>query len=408
MKAFWAVFKKDKINWFSLVVLILAFAALVWFNFNRLTYIADADSTGEMGLYNLLSEEGGIISQNWHYSTELRILNTQLIMAPLFALIDNWFTATAVGNILLYIILIFSYCFMMRGLGVQLKWTLLTASCLLVGFSYSYFSFVLVLAYYIPHIILQFFIVGAFVRLLRAEDYARKYIVFLGCLYVFLAFMTGLASVRYLLIVHAPLLLAGFFTMLNKTEDMQSMTLRGFFGQKNTKIFLLGLIGIGVAAVGVLFNYEVLSESYTYAKGAQMGISFTEKSVIGTLDYTAGYLLEGLGYTKGAKLFSSAGIANLFVFVMVALVGLCTVWLYKRRKKLPRAQAFFCTFALMSFIVNVFAYSFLLFYGDEYTDLTRFYLPMLVLPFPVIAIYMQQQTQPLKKAVVAALLFGLV
>ena len=52
----------------------------------------DADMASEQLLANLLAQEGGVMSTNWYYSTELRVLNTQLVMAPLFRLFTSWHT----------------------------------------------------------------------------------------------------------------------------------------------------------------------------------------------------------------------------------------------------------------------------------------------------------------------------
>lgn len=49
----------------------------------------DADMASEQLLANLLAQEGGVMSTNWYYSTELRVLNTQLVMVPLFRLFTS-------------------------------------------------------------------------------------------------------------------------------------------------------------------------------------------------------------------------------------------------------------------------------------------------------------------------------
>ena len=59
----------------------------------------DADMASEQLLANLLAQEGGVMSTNWYYSTELRVLNTQLVMAPLFRLFTSWHTVRVVGSV---------------------------------------------------------------------------------------------------------------------------------------------------------------------------------------------------------------------------------------------------------------------------------------------------------------------
>ena len=51
----------------------------------------DSDMAAEMIFSRILSEEHHIFSTtNWYYSTEFRVLYTQLIMGPLFRICNNW------------------------------------------------------------------------------------------------------------------------------------------------------------------------------------------------------------------------------------------------------------------------------------------------------------------------------
>ena len=49
-------------------------------------HILDSDASSEMVLAQQLSQNGGILSRDWIYSTELRVMSTQLVFAPLFLL----------------------------------------------------------------------------------------------------------------------------------------------------------------------------------------------------------------------------------------------------------------------------------------------------------------------------------
>ena len=99
----------------------LAFSYLL---FCRSGYL-DSDMSSELMLAELLSREGGIISKNWYYSTELRVLNTQLVFAPLFLLFDNWHAVRVLGTLILWGILLASHWWMMKGLGLN-RWFCLT------------------------------------------------------------------------------------------------------------------------------------------------------------------------------------------------------------------------------------------------------------------------------------------
>ncbi len=71
-------------TWVSLILLaamILCFAVVLNRTFDRRV---NADDAGELILSSLLAKEHRILTLNWYYSTELRVLNTQLVFAPLF------------------------------------------------------------------------------------------------------------------------------------------------------------------------------------------------------------------------------------------------------------------------------------------------------------------------------------
>ena len=62
----------------------LCFLSSVYLAYRTSEYIFDSDASSELVLAELLSRQGSILSSDWFYSTELRVLNTQLVYAPLF------------------------------------------------------------------------------------------------------------------------------------------------------------------------------------------------------------------------------------------------------------------------------------------------------------------------------------
>ena len=57
-----------------------------------------SDDSSEMILSHILAGEGGILTENWYYSTELRVLNTQLVWSALFRLSDRWHLVRLAGT----------------------------------------------------------------------------------------------------------------------------------------------------------------------------------------------------------------------------------------------------------------------------------------------------------------------
>lgn len=125
----------------------------------------DADMASEQLLANLLAQEGGVMSTNWYYSTELRVLNTQLVMAPLFRLFTSWHTVRVVGSVVL--ILLYLAAWFWFGRSAKLKYSgLLGAGLLVLPYGALYRQYVLEGLYYIPHIAISFVVLGCAVRIL--------------------------------------------------------------------------------------------------------------------------------------------------------------------------------------------------------------------------------------------------
>ena len=49
----------------------------LWYQLVPGRWIVDSDLASEMVLADLLNQEGSIISTNWYYSTELKVVNLQ-------------------------------------------------------------------------------------------------------------------------------------------------------------------------------------------------------------------------------------------------------------------------------------------------------------------------------------------
>lgn len=99
------------------------------------------------------------MSTNWYYSTELRVLNTQLVMAPLFRLFTSWHIVRVVGSVVL--ILLYLAAWFWFGRSAKLKYSgLLGAGLLVLPYGALYRQYVLEGLYYIPHIAISFVVLG--------------------------------------------------------------------------------------------------------------------------------------------------------------------------------------------------------------------------------------------------------
>ena len=76
--------KEFRFNLILFVVLAAEILVSMYFIYRFGMNNIDADNSSEMVLAKLLAEEKTFLSTNWFYSTELRVLNTQLVLSMLF------------------------------------------------------------------------------------------------------------------------------------------------------------------------------------------------------------------------------------------------------------------------------------------------------------------------------------
>ena len=115
----------------------------------------NSDDASELILGKLLASENTLISKNWYYSTELRVLNTNIFYALLFKFTNNFFIVRMVSYLLMWIVLLLIYFGLCKALNIERN-KIISACLLFIPFSNYYYSFVLSTAYYIPHIAISF------------------------------------------------------------------------------------------------------------------------------------------------------------------------------------------------------------------------------------------------------------
>ena len=83
--------KESKMGFWMAVLLavVTVMASILYFVFFP-DNLMNSDMAAEVLLSKLLAEEGGLISKNWFYSTEIRIVYTQLVMTPLFLFLKDF------------------------------------------------------------------------------------------------------------------------------------------------------------------------------------------------------------------------------------------------------------------------------------------------------------------------------
>lgn len=331
---------------------IVAIATILWSD-NRIS----SDWSAELILAKELLREKQFVTSNWHYSTEIRILYTQIFAMPMFSLFHSWDVIRAAQGCLLHLVLLFAYCFCMKPTKVSAKWIYLSAVFLFIPYSYTYIDIVHMGQSYQPHMILLFFIIGMYLRLLNKNSKSNA----IGVIVV--SFLCGLSGIRYLQILSLPMVLAAVWVY-----------------NRNRGGVLWAISSAFSTAIGYLINEKVLHKWFYF--GSYSGVKFAqfeEKNFIEVLADKIGDWFYLFGYAGGEKVMSVAGICNMLNIISVALLIYIGYNVVKENRNLNAHARYITIFFLSSLMVNTFVFLVLdNYYTARYYILVFFWVPSLL------------------------------
>ncbi len=365
-------------------IFIITFLVLCIFMNVRIDALITSDDASELILANLLSENGGILSSDWFYSSELRVLNSQIIWSLLFHITQNWHVVRMSGNIILYFILLMSLFFFCRKASLN-KWYPYIAALFLLPFSSSYFEFVLKGVYYIPHIIISLLLFGLMFQF--AESSKEKKIIFLT-LGIFLSIAAGMGGLRQFLIFYLPMLCAVLiYGGMNKKS--------GISEAKNWLIYII-LTGLN-AGIGYWINSTVFSRSYYFESHSD--IIYIPISIEKIMNVINGWLFV-LGYKQGGNIFSADFLANATCGLIVLMMLYSVIHVLRNHKDYNAKEQMVAFFYLSAFVIYILMYSMT---SMSYMD--RYNIPIIVFGFPLIFIcFGKQKEQKWKQLALAGML----
>ena len=190
----------------------------------------DSDMASELALASHLAKEGTLISPTWVYSTEVRVLSTQLIFTPLMALFPhNWRLVRTLGCLILQGILAESAYFCGRSLNAEKRYALLFAGLSISVCSVVYAQMVTIGAYYVPHAVLTNLCVGMTARLMRMRKGGRRTALF--ALLMAMCALMGASSIRYPFCATIPVAAAGLWAYLFPSGEENAPRTRGQAGR---------------------------------------------------------------------------------------------------------------------------------------------------------------------------------
>jgi len=345
-------------------------------NFNK--YL-DSDMSSELVLAKQLHDEHKILTTEWYYSTELRVLNTQLVFSPLFGIFNNWHTIRIVGTTLLLLLLLASFLIFCKKMQIKYKYIL--ALYIVGAYSIEYYSFVVAGTYYIPHIAISFLTLA-----LLANIFKKNKIVITNILLITLSFIAGLGGIRQLVILYLPLCVTSTLYLLYS----QWNTIKTFHVDVKFNSFLvfISTLFMGIASfIGYIINISVLQKYFTFFNYANTTFEFSSlrrlsKIFLGVL-YT-----HGLPYYNSTSLSIVAKIVMTICFIIWAtlIIYSCMFLLKAIIRKIScinNEHVFIFAFYIIALLINISSF---LFMKVIYND--RYFLPVSIFCVPVLGIFL--------------------
>lgn len=331
------------------------------------------DMAAEVLLSDLLAKEGGIMSANWFYSTELRVVYTQLIMTPLLCVISDYGTVKMLSIIILDILLAVVFYFTAKEFGLKGAVLYLAMALLLTPLSNEYFDMMLIGNFYTCQAICTFLVLKFVLRDCSGKDsFPKKKIWIEVGILALVAVILGLSGLRYLASLFIPLVAA---VCLSYGLDRKEERPQSLWRKLITTVVLLGFAGIGF-----LINKFVLADIYTFDSQEVQFVPLTE--VPDRFMMSIRLMLEFCGY-KEVGVVTPLGIVNVVKFCFFVFVVFVVVYLIKYRYKvLDDKQRLFLYYFMALFFIN--------WYMLVFTDVLpqyRYWLPVYIIAVILIGIW---------------------
>lgn len=287
--------------WLALAGCFLALCVFMWRN---VTDLLDSDMASDMIYANLLARERSFLSENWYYSTEIRIFTNHLSFAPLFLLTQDWFLVRVLGSALTYALLVLSVYALLRAAGLRRRFPPVAAA-LLLPLSELYFHFTLVGTFYTYNLILTFLLL-ALALAQSAPCPPRARALRLAALLA-LSVTAGLGGYRFLYLFSLPLAAAALYLRLRHGPVPRVSRLLGG-----------AMLSLGAALLGAALNRLVLANRYVFSSYDSM--AFLNFSFDRVTDFLS-LLPTLLGFPTGQPILSVYAAPAALSLLLLALAG---------------------------------------------------------------------------------------
>ncbi len=288
----------------------------------------DSDMAGEMVLADLLNKEGGILSTNWGYSTEIRVFYLQVIYRlTLMIFPNNWFAAHMLGQAVWMLLLILSYLYVGRGLGLKNSgvWGAAALAC---PFGLWYLWYGAFGGQYTVYMVMLLFNFGLTIRLVQPSSIYRQ--IFRAALLAISCFIFSLGTIKVIMALYLPMVVAAVFCILLQLHTEPSKAPKNGFKYLGVSVYTLFFAGIGF-----LINSRILSKTHDF-------LSHNDR-IWGTFDISKllkywcdflsllGFQNLGISFVQTeSPLFTLYGVLGALALVLAAAVIISLICLFVR------------------------------------------------------------------------------
>ncbi len=367
----------------------------------------DSDMAAEMIFSRLLAEQGRLFATpDWYYSTEFRVLYTQLIMTPLFHILGNWHVIRVITNLIFYGLMLASYFYFMKPLKVSRSLTVLSSCVLLLPFSETMMTHMQIGNTYMAHVILVLWFFGMFLRLAGGKGTGLKRTL-LSAVYICLGIVCGVSGVRYLLALQCPLFLTSFFFLPGSEAfpafraEPSRKNWKRLLKSREIRILLYSLLGLAASVIGYGVNAAFLSKHYVFQTyGATNFIAIYQGELFDRIQNALGSLLMLFGYIPEKSFLSLRGVVTMASFLLLGLLVYAAVKC-RRRESRDGFRLFVTLFLIVSFLLNIFVFIF-----TTSTMVPRYYLTIFIFALPVLCFCLESEPLPLDRFLIVILFAG--
>ena len=332
--------------------------------YGRMYYLLDSDMSSELVLSHLLRQEHKIVTQDWFYSTELRVFNIHWAFTPLFFLFDNWLKVRQIGTFIVLALMVLSCLYFCWQAGIRQLFPLI-AAVMMTPVSDAYFRILLLTISYPPYITATFFTMGLLFRYMKTPC-RRTRVIQLMIITAF-AVLLGTNGLRQLLILYLPLFLGALLLAVLRSPARQGDTLPELDLATGRMLFgsTAALLGAGI---GWQINAKVLQ--FKAFEGTRL-----ERLLTGWL--------ESFGYQDSGYITSTNLFYNAFCFLALLVLICAFVSLVRRPQDYTLPEKLIYVMALIAFVIYHGLYLF-----TDMVYYTRYNIPIVVLMMPVAVDYL--------------------